>query len=104
MAKIITIIFASVWFAIFGAFVSGCGDSTQSRHSGRIEMQSVSSSAIDAVGYSQATGELTIRFPSGNEYSYPNVPQSVYDGLMSASSKGRYFNEHIRYKYSELRQ
>ena len=57
----------------------------------------VSSSVIHAVGYDGST--LTIEFRSGRTYDHPHVPYSVYADLMSASSKGAYYNRHIRGRY-----
>ena len=57
----------------------------------------VNSSAIRAVGYDGST--LTVEFHSGRVYDHPRVPYSVYDGLMRASSKGGFYNRHIRGKY-----
>jgi hypothetical protein len=57
----------------------------------------VRSSAIRAVGYDGNT--LTIMFVSGRIYDHPRVPASVYESLMRASSKGEYYNHHIRGKY-----
>jgi hypothetical protein len=59
----------------------------------------VSSSAICAVGYDGST--LTVEFHSGKVYDHPHVPYSVYAGLLRASSKGAYYNEHIRGKYRD---
>ena len=61
------------------------------------EMIRVRSSVIRAVGYDGST--LTVEFHSGRTYDHPHVPESVYAGLMNASSKGRYYNEHIRGRY-----
>ena len=55
------------------------------------------SSAIRAVGYDGST--LTVEFHSGRVYDHPRVPNSIYDGLMRASSKGAFYNRHIRGKY-----
>lgn len=55
----------------------------------------VVSSAIAAVAYDQESEELTITFTGGNSYTYSDVPMSVYQGLMSAGSKGAYFNDNI---------
>ena len=60
-------------------------------------MQSVSSSAIRAVGYDGYT--LSVRFQSGRTYDHPNVPYHVYEGLMRASSKGAYYSAYIRGRY-----
>ena len=62
-----------------------------------VQMISVSSSVIRAVGY--ADGTLTVEFHSGRTYDHPHVPEYVYRGLMSASSKGANYNRHIRGKY-----
>ena len=62
-----------------------------------VEMIRVSSSVIRAVGYDGST--LTVEFRSGCTYDHPHVPYSVYAGLMSASSKGRYYNRNIRGRY-----
>ena len=53
-----------------------------------MDMIPVSSSDIASVGYENGT--LYIRFNSGGLYKYSNVPESVYHGLMSASSHGKY--------------
>ncbi len=60
-------------------------------------MQPVSSSDLSSVGYENGT--LYIAFNSGGVYSYSNVPVSVYEGLMSASSHGKYFHAHIKNNY-----
>lgn len=57
---------------------------------------SVNSSAISTVGYNDETKALYITFRLGAEYIYPDVPQQEYINLISASSVGRYFNEHIK--------
>ena len=57
----------------------------------------VNSSAIRAVGYDGHT--LTVEFHTGRIYDHPGVPYAVYAGLMRASSKGWYYNTHIRGRY-----
>jgi hypothetical protein len=47
-------------------------------------MKPVSSTDISSIGYEG--GALHIRFNSGGLYAYFNVPVSVYQGLMGASS------------------
>ena len=61
----------------------------------------VSSSDLASVGYENGT--LYIRFHSGGLYAYSGVSESVYSGLISAGSKGRYFHAHIRGRYGERR-
>jgi hypothetical protein len=57
----------------------------------------VSSSNLKSVGYENQT--LEIEFHSGGLYQYPNVPSSIYQGLMSASSKGSYFAQQIKNRF-----
>lgn len=64
-----------------------------------MKMISVCSSAMNAVGYDKETRRLVIEFVQGKNYDFHNVPQHVYDGLMNSSSKGSYYNNHIRNIY-----
>ena len=66
---------------------------------------SVVSSNIRSVGYDPQTQKLEIEFNSGWVYEYSTVPVSVYQGLMSAESHGRYFNRYINnsYPYRRIR-
>ena len=64
-------------------------------------MQYLNSTAIHAVNYNAATMTLTIWFTSsGRGYDYYNVPESIYLGLLRASSKGQYFSAFIRDQYA----
>ncbi len=65
--------------------------------------QPVQSSNLRSVGYESDTNTLEIEFNSGGIYQYFGVPESVYSGLMSASSKGSYFHENIKDKYETRR-
>lgn len=62
------------------------------------------SSVIRSFSYSPERRELTIEFVTGRHYVYSNVPQREARALREASSKGRYFNAHIRdhYDFREL--
>jgi hypothetical protein len=60
----------------------------------------VRSSNLYSVGYDQLSQTLEIEFWNGAVYQYVPVPVSVYNGLMSATSKGRYFARAIRVRYS----
>lgn len=57
------------------------------------------------MGYDSTSHVLTIRFNNGSVYEYYHVPEHVYSGLMSASSKGSYHYRHIRghYRYRRIR-
>ena len=70
-----------------------------------MERVRVSSSVIKSVGYDQFNAYLEIEFLSGSIYMYRSVPGRVYAGLMAASSKGTYFNDHIKgvFSYRKVR-
>lgn len=65
-----------------------------------MERQKVNSSNIDSIGYDSNSMILEIAFLSGGTYQYFNVPKSIFDGIMSASSHGSYFHQYIKEKYS----
>lgn len=56
----------------------------------------VESATLKAIGYNAACGILQLEFRSHAVYRYFGVPDSVYEGLLAAPSKGRYFNVTIR--------
>ncbi|MER9068914.1 KTSC domain-containing protein [Mesorhizobium sp. M0902] len=65
------------------------------------------STAIRSIDYQPATRILSVWFvPSGNRYDYEDVPPQVHAAFRKSSSKGRFFNEHIRdrYKYHLIEQ
>ena len=65
----------------------------------------VTSSNLRSVGYDPKTQTLQIEFLKSGVYEYSGVPQSVYDGLMSAGSHGTYFDQFIKnagYSYRKL--
>lgn len=65
-----------------------------------MQMIQVNSSAIFAVGYDPQTARMQINFAQGHTYDFCRVPQHVYDGLMRSSSKGTYYNDHIKDRYT----
>ncbi len=60
-----------------------------------MNLVSVKSSNLAAVGYGRESSTLRILFLEGAMYDYYNVPASLYDQLMEASSKGSFFQEHL---------
>ncbi len=64
-----------------------------------MERTSVTSSNIRAVGYEVESQALEIEFNNGSVYEYSGVPENEYEGLMSADSKGTYFNSNIKNKF-----
>lgn len=67
-----------------------------------MRMIPVSSSNIRSIGYENNT--LYIQFNNGSVYAYYNVPESVYAGLMNASSHGKYHAAYIKntYRYQRI--
>jgi len=61
--------------------------------------ETVTSSDLRSVGYDDSESLLEIEFHNGGVYHYFGVPQSVYEALMAAGSKGRYFNAYVRKVY-----
>ena len=59
----------------------------------------VQSSALAAVGYSKRLRALEIEFRNGAIYRYVDVAPDVYDALISARSKARFYDANIRHKY-----
>ncbi|HET7849976.1 MAG TPA: KTSC domain-containing protein [Pseudolabrys sp.] len=57
------------------------------------------STAIKDHDYDAALRQLAITFVTGRIYVYFDVPLEVADSLEHASSKGAYFNRHIRDRY-----
>jgi lysyl-tRNA synthetase class 2 len=64
-----------------------------------MELKRVSSSALEAVGYDPERGLLRVVVTGGKAYDYYHVPESVYQGLMKAASKGTFYTAHIRGRY-----
>ncbi len=66
-------------------------------------MEPVVSSNLVAVGYDYTTKTLRIQFKSG-VYDYYDVPASIYEGLMNASSLGKFHHAYIKnsFKYRKL--
>jgi len=70
-----------------------------------MERVPVSSTTVASIGYEADTQTLEVEFHSGSVYQYFNVPELHYEGLLNASSKGQYLNEHIKkggYPYAKV--
>lgn len=65
----------------------------------------VSSTNLKAVNYDEKLKSLEITFMTNRTYVYAGVPKIVYAKLLTAASKGDFFNRFIkyRYNYSELK-
>lgn len=70
-----------------------------------MERTYVNSSNIASIGYDASQMILEVEFNYGTVYQYFDVPQSVYEGLMSADSHGRYFDAYVKkagYRYERI--
>ena len=68
----------------------------------RIKRVPVESSALASVGYSKKLRALEIEFRNGAVYRYIEVPLDVYEALLNARSKARFYDQNIRHKYRSL--
>ena len=64
------------------------------------EMQPVSSSTIEEVGYDEAGEKLWVRFKDVGLYAYSDVPKEVFEEMLSCRSAGRYFHQNIKLQFS----
>ncbi|MCX2585794.1 KTSC domain-containing protein [Pedobacter sp. MR22-3] len=62
------------------------------------------SSVIKYFSYQPALKLLTITFVTGLVYQYLDVPERTFKLFKAATSKGRYFNYHIkkRFKFEKV--
>ena len=66
----------------------------------KIEMQSVESSNLAAVGHDANTNTLRVEFNNGQVYDYHGVSQQQYDALMGSESKGKFLNAVIKSQFA----
>ena len=63
----------------------------------------VTSANLASVGYDATSRTLEVELRNGRVYQYSDVPQEVYEGLVSADSVGRYFISRVRDQYRYAR-
>jgi hypothetical protein len=68
-----------------------------------MNITSVESSTLAALAYDDAREILQLEFHSRAVYLYFGIPAPVYEALLAAPSKGRYFNRAIRGKFPHWR-
>ena len=61
--------------------------------------QIIISTDLKSVGYDAVAHVLEVELQSGPIFRYFDLPQSVYETLMSAPSKTRYFNDNVARNY-----
>ena len=87
--------------ALFAGLRRSISEALGGSSGGRLQQGYFASECIETYDYNADTGLLVLRFrkaPAGPYYYY-NVPQPVFKGLLSAASKGQYFNAVIRGVY-----
>jgi len=57
------------------------------------------SSMISRIAYDDEEQTLCVWFRATGKYVYEGVPRAIYDGLKSASSAGRLFNEQVKGRF-----
>ena len=65
-----------------------------------MRVTAVESTTLVTVSYDDAQELLKLEFCSRAVYQYFSVPVAVYQSLLDASSKGRYFNQAIRGRFA----
>ena len=66
----------------------------------RVDLQSTT---LKAATYRDQSASLELEFRSGATYRYIGVSERAYRELLSAESKGRYFNQHIRNRFTHVK-
>ena len=71
-----------------------------------MQRELVESSTLASVGYDETLSLLELEFRSGDLYQYFGPPSRIHHELMTADSKGRFFNQNIRdcFPYVRLRR
>jgi hypothetical protein len=62
------------------------------------------STVIRSFNYDAGRRKLLIVFQSGRRYTFEDVPPETYAAMQSSSSKGEFFNAHIRDNFSFVRE
>ena len=65
-----------------------------------MHVATVESTTLATVAYDEARELLQLEFCSQAVYLYFGVPLAVHQALLAAPSKGRYFNQNIRGRFS----
>lgn len=63
------------------------------------DMQPVSSSNVESLGYDESTQTVFVRFLNGSLYIYKGVPTFEFEGLISAPSVGSYLHRNYKNVY-----
>lgn len=69
-----------------------------------IERTEVTSSNIRSLGYRLSSFLLQVEFKDGSIYNYYDVPESIYNDFLTSTSKGKFLNNNIafRFRYEKI--
>ena len=69
-----------------------------------MERLPVQSSNVSEVGYDPATMTMEVAFTNGSVYQYFDVPEAVFQELLSAESIGTFIHEQVKnmYRYARM--
>ncbi len=62
------------------------------------------SSNIAGFDYIKETHVLIVEFKNGGRYNYYDVPETVFEGMKGASSKGQFLAQNVKsiYRYARV--
>ncbi len=66
-------------------------------------LQTFRSSAVHAIGYDVESRLMEVIFTGGGIYHFENVPPQVFTEFVQATSKGAYFQDHVRGRFRHFR-
>ena len=91
-----------LWLALTIASAATLNSADSALIVSHIKRLPVESRALAAVGYSKRLHALEIEFRNGAIYRYLEVTPAVYQALLDAPSKARFYDANIRHKYRSL--
>jgi YD repeat-containing protein len=68
-----------------------------------MQLETVDSAAIHAIGYNPQSRILEIIFTNGGIYRFAGVPAPLYRAMQCATSMGKFFQAHVRGQYPYTR-
>ena len=69
-----------------------------------MERSPIASSNLATVGYDAESYVLEVEFTNGHVYQYFDVPETVFQELLTAGSPGNYLNTQVKPNYRYARQ
>jgi KTSC domain len=63
----------------------------------------VTSSSLRSIGYDRKAQTLEVEFKNGGVYRYSEVPLELWMRLQKSTSKGKFFQEHVRDRFPTAR-